>query len=87
MLTAGTKIACVGCAVDNACEVRIDKKGKPYLKCGHCSSIFFLRGPGWRGPEKFWGKLSMAVRSGQDEAAREILRRETIDGTVPSASV
>jgi len=75
-MTPGQKFDCLYCLAPGAYELRITKKGGPYFICSVCGSRTFVHGNGLAGPTRLWGKLTLALRAGDSEAAKELVKRE-----------
>jgi hypothetical protein len=70
----GENVPCLICIQGNM-QLRLDKRQRPYFRCGSCGAFIF---PSTTidGPVRLWGKIGLALRAGDTEAAAEYLRRE-----------
>jgi hypothetical protein len=73
-MIVGDRYPCFMC-VSGESQLRLDKRQRPFFKCSKCGCIIFP-GDGIQGPTRLWGRVTLALRAGDDEAAREIVRRE-----------
>ncbi len=72
----GEVVDCIYCLAPLSLSFRIGKKGHFFCLCGVCGSRTFFHGAGLTGPTKLWGKMTMALKAGEDDVARELIKRE-----------
>ena len=80
-MNPGDVVSCIFCLQPDALEVKLDKKGRPFFKCHCCGTMCFIHGRGMAGPSLLFGPLTMALKLGQQDAAREIVRQGVAGGT------
>jgi len=51
---------------------RITRKGGGMLRCGVCGTTSFIHGNGYRGPERVFGAMTLALTENNDAAAQTI---------------
>jgi len=44
-MTVPNRCTCPLCLEPDAAELRLDKRGRPYVRCGWCESTMFIRRP------------------------------------------
>lgn len=70
----GDRYDCLYCLQPDSYEVRLDKRGRPYMTCIACGARTFLRGAhSLRGPQMLWGPLTLALEDGEEETAKELV--------------
>lgn len=79
-MQVGSSVDCIFCLQPGALNVRVDKRGRPFLKCGCCSTTAFIHGNGMKGLQMLYGRLSMAMSNGDAEAARVMFQKEVTNG-------
>ena len=56
-------------------QLRLDKRLRPYWSCSCCGGKIFPANS-ILGPMALWGKIAIAVKLGEADVAKELLRRE-----------
>jgi hypothetical protein len=78
-MSIGEKYPCVFCLHDEPSMIlKLDKKGRPYFVCEHCTARVFSRARmAMKGPEILWKPLSLKLREGNAEVGRALINAAT----------
>ena len=76
MMRPGDSFDCLYCVSPGTYMLKVDRRGSPFFLCTSCGSRTFIHGNGLAGPQRLWGKLGLALRAGDDDVARELIKRE-----------
>jgi hypothetical protein len=74
-MSPGDELFCIFCMAPTGLQVRVDKRGRPYMMCNMCGTRCFIHGSGWKGPQALWGKLALALQHNLVDGARDLMAK------------
>ena len=85
-MTPGQQFPCLFCLAPagEGMSVRLDKKhGRPFMSCRSCNvKIFVQVHASWRGPERLWGALRLALVQNDAEAGKVLIGKAVDNAAV-----